>query len=157
MARAIIRKAETRDMEAMVSLLRELFSIENDFRFDAETQRRGLELLLNDTDCAAAGTVLAAEVRGQTVGMGSCQLFVSTAQGGLSGLVEDLVVFPEHRGQGIGNALMQGLKDWAEEQGATRLQLLADKTNGPALEFYGQSGWQTTNMICLRRSLGKAD
>lgn len=48
---------------------------------------------------------------------------------------------------------MAAVADWAAAAGATRLQLLADKDNGPALEFYQKQGWQFTRLICLRKLL----
>jgi ribosomal protein S18 acetylase RimI-like enzyme len=48
---------------------------------------------------------------------------------------------------------MKAMAGWAEEQGATRLQLLADKNNPLALAFYERIGWQTTALICLRQHI----
>jgi ribosomal protein S18 acetylase RimI-like enzyme len=31
------------------------------------------------------------------------------------------------------------------------LQLLADKNNLPALNFYQKQGWQSTQLVCLRK------
>jgi ribosomal protein S18 acetylase RimI-like enzyme len=145
----LVRKARQEDLEQLVGLLRLLFTIEEDFSFDAAKQQQGLALLLNND----RGCVLAAEADGRVVGMCTGQLVISTAEGGPAVLVEDVVVAPPHRGQGIGRALMNALIDWAGAQGATRLQLLADKNNPPALAFYGRLGWQTTALICLRQHL----
>jgi GNAT superfamily N-acetyltransferase len=49
--------------------------------------------------------------------------------------------------------LLHAAVDWAREQGATRIQLLADSRNVPALIFYRKQGWKQTNMIALRCSL----
>ena len=145
----LVRKARQEDLEQLVGLLRLLFTIEEDFSFDAAKQQQGLALLLNND----RGCVLAAEADGRVVGMCTGQLVISTAEGGPAVLVEDVVVAPPHRGQGIGRVLMNGLIDWAGAQGATRLQLLADKNNPPALAFYDRLGWQTTALICLRQHL----
>jgi ribosomal protein S18 acetylase RimI-like enzyme len=143
----VIREARLQDLDALVELLRLLFAIETDFSFDAARQRQGLALLLN----SGQACVLAAVEAGQVIGMCTGQLVVSTAEGGLSALVEDMVVDPGHRGQGAGRALMAAMAGWALERGATRLQLLADRNNPPALAFYERLGWRTTGMICLRR------
>jgi GNAT superfamily N-acetyltransferase len=76
---------------------------------------------------------------------------VSTAEGGLSALVEDLVVDEPERGKGVGRALLTGIEGWAFSRGATRLQLLADRGNAPALAFYAREGWSSTRLVCLRR------
>lgn len=146
---ATVRTARPQDLEQLVQLLRLLFTIEEDFSFNAGKQRQGLALLLHDD----RSCVLVAEEGGEVVGMSTGQRVISTAEGGPAVLVEDVVVDPGHRGQGIGRALMEALATWAREQGATRMQLLADTNNAPALAFYDRQGWQTTALICLRRHL----
>lgn len=37
---------------------------------------------------------------------------------------------------------------WCYQQGATRIQLLADRENEPALRFYAKLGWEKTQLIC---------
>ncbi len=143
-----IRPAATGDLPALVRLLAELFSIEADFVADGERQRVGLSLMLGDH---RHRTVLVAERAGAVIGMVTGQLVVSTAEGGLSALVEDMVVEAEARGAGVGRALLAAVERWAADRGATRLQLLADRENAPALAFYGRAGWRSTRLVCLRR------
>lgn len=144
-----IRSAEPADLNSLVSLLASLFAIEADFVFDESRQRRGLALMLENE----RGRVLIAEAEGQVVGMCTGQLLVSTAEGGLSLLVEDVVVDERWRGRGIGRLLMAAISDWARTNKVSRLQLLADRDNIPAFDFYRILGWQTTGLICLRTSL----
>jgi GNAT superfamily N-acetyltransferase len=144
-----IRDALRSDMDVMVNLLGELFSIEADFSIDKARQRRGLNLMLDG--CLKHRCIKVAEVEGQVIGMCTAQTLISTAEGGIVGLVEDVVVDLQHRGQGIGRKLMESIEEWARSRGATRLQLLADRTNFPALDFYDKIGWRPTQLICLRR------
>ena len=144
---ASLRKARHEDVEQLVKLLRLLFTIEQDFSFDAGKQQQGLVMLLHSD----RGCILVAEAAGKVIGMCTGQLVISTAEGGPAVWVEDMVVDPAHRGSGVGRSLMQAMIAWAEEQGATRLQLLADKHNPQALAFYQRIGWQTTALICLRK------
>jgi GNAT superfamily N-acetyltransferase len=83
--------------------------------------------------------------------MASIQTLISTAEGGPVGLVEDVVVAKSWRGRGIGQNLLEALGDWARQHGLTRLQLLADRHNRNALDFYAKDGWQPTALICLRK------
>lgn len=142
----VIRPALAADLESLVELLRALFAIEDDFFFDETRQRRGLRMLLDNSRAC----LLVAEKRGEVVGMCSGQLLVSTAEGGLSLLVEDVVVSEQWRGRGVGRLLMEAIREWAVQRKATRLQLLADRNNTPALDFYRHLGWQNTELICLR-------
>lgn len=138
--------AQERDIGEMIPLLQHLFSIEADFDFQAEKAWNGLQLLIREDKCV----VLVARLGGRVVGMGSGQQTISTAEGGPALLVEDLVVLPEHQGKGIGTALLTGLTRWAKKENIGRLQLLADRANGPALAFYRHRGWQQTALVCLR-------
>ncbi|MDO9040945.1 MAG: GNAT family N-acetyltransferase [Desulfocapsaceae bacterium] len=144
-----MRSAEPADLDSLVSLLAALFSIEEDFVFDEPKQRRGLSLMLENE----RGRVLVAEAEGLVIGMCSGQLLVSTAEGGLSLLVEDVVVDERWRGRGVGRLLMAAISDWAKANKVSRLQLLADRNNVPALDFYRSLGWHTTELICLRTFL----
>ncbi|MDD5266378.1 MAG: N-acetyltransferase [Methylococcales bacterium] len=144
-----IRTAKPSDIPQLVELLKALFTIEADFNFDQDKQACGLELLLNsDKDC-----ILVAELLGERRVLGMCtvQTLISTAEGGLVGLLEDLVVAADFRNQGLGGKLLSESVKWAECQGLKRLQLLADKNNLPALSFYGKQGWESTQLICLRK------
>lgn len=144
-----MRPAQQVDLSACCDLLRQLFSIEADFAFDADKAARGLALLLN----APEHLLLVAERAQQVCGMVSVQRLISTAEGGPVGLVEDMVVANEHRGRGIGRRLLTAAEAWARDQGLTRLQLLADRDNASALAFYHRQGWQTTALVAWRRPL----
>lgn len=142
-----IRPAVHADIESLVRLLDELFSIEEDFVAEEERQRCGLEMMLNN----GRGCILAAEAAdGTVVGMCSGQLTVSTAEGGPAVLIEDVIVRQDWRGQGVGASLLDAITEWARDNEASRLQLLADRHNGPALDFYKHLGWQPTQLVCLR-------
>ncbi len=143
----LFRSARLEDLDALVELLAELFSIEEDFTFNAELQRRGLLLLLGNP----FARVVVAENGDRAVGMVSGQLVVSTAEGGPAVLVEDVVVSACFRQRGIGRRLLDEIAAWAAAKGAGRLQLLADRNNGAALAFYEKTGWQFTSLICLRQ------
>jgi ribosomal protein S18 acetylase RimI-like enzyme len=145
-----IRNAENRDLDRLVDLLEELFSIEADFSVDKDRQRRGLTLMVDG--CGKHRCVKVADTGGRVVGMATAQLMVSTAEGAFSALVEDVVVTESMRGRGIGEALLDALEAWARQHGAARLQLLADRQNRPALDFYQRRGWVVTQLICLRKA-----
>jgi GNAT superfamily N-acetyltransferase len=67
----------------------------------------------------------------------------------------DVVVAEGFRGRGVASGLLAALLDWARERGATRAQLLADRGNAPALEFYRTLGWQPTQLGAWRIGLIK--
>ena len=151
---ALIRRARQEDIPALLGLLKLLFSIEKDFVFNADKQAQGLRLLLAESKAAV---VLVAEAEqgegGEVIGFCTGQLLISTAQGGPSALVEDVTVTPAWQGKGIGKRILAAAEAWAINQGASRIQLLADRSNVPALVFYQKTGFQTTAMMCLRKML----
>lgn len=147
-----IRPATPEDIREMTDLLEELFSIEADFSPDPLKQAKGIALLLTS---ASAGVFVAQKTR-QIVGMVTVQAVISTAEGGRSGLMEDLIVTKSLRGKGIGSALFAMVQTWCRNRGISRIQLLADQNNPAALRFYTKSGWSRTELITLRyRSTNK--
>lgn len=145
----LIRDALPDDVEVLVALLQELFSIEADFAADQERQRRGLLLMLDG--CGKHRCVKVAQIGSKVVGMCSAQTLISTSEGSRVALVEDMVVDKNYRGLGIGRQLMSSIEVWARKHHLKRLQLLADRTNFTALDFYDKQGWCPTQLICLRR------
>lgn len=148
-----IRNATREDIAAMVDLLAGLFVLESDFSPDPDHQRLGLFAMLDG--CAKHKCVKVAEAGGEVVAMATAQTLISTAEGGLVGLVEDVVVRPDWQGKGAGRALMAALQDWAALRGLKRLQLLADRDNPGALGFYEKLGWKKTRLACLRKMPGQ--
>ena len=147
-----IRPARQQDIGEMILLLKSLFAIEADFSFDPDRHRVALGMLLNSD----TSLVLVAEMDRQVVGMCSGQTVISTAEGGPALLVEDVVVASAMQGRGIATRMLQRLAEWARTRKITRLQLLADRGNNKALTFYTRRGWQTTQLLCLRRYLEKS-
>ncbi|MHB8075462.1 GNAT family N-acetyltransferase [Desulfosporosinus fructosivorans] len=145
----VIRRAKYSDISGMIRLLRILFSIETDFSFEEGTQQSGLEMMLDDVTTRC---IMVAEQKQQIIGMCTAQILVSTAEGGIVALVEDLVVEDICRGEGIGRDLLVAIEGWAIARGVKRLQLLADQKNTPALEFYKKMAWKSTQLIGLQKN-----
>ncbi|MCG7871224.1 MAG: GNAT family N-acetyltransferase [Candidatus Thiodiazotropha lotti] len=146
-SRFTISSVERSDFDKMVDLLRQLFSIEADFNVDPDKQRRGLELL----QASETAEIFVVRSDGQEiVAMATLQLVVSTAEGGLVAWMEDVVVDADHRGQGVGALLLSHIKRWLENRGIKRVQLVADRDNRLALDFYKKQGWQEINLNVLR-------
>ncbi|NLI90722.1 MAG: GNAT family N-acetyltransferase [Peptococcaceae bacterium] len=143
-----IRRAQSTDIPRLIELLGILFSLEKDFSVDESKQRKGLEMMLDDNDNRC---IMVAASHHQIVGMCTAQILVSTAEGGPVALIEDVIVDKEHRQRGIGRDLLLSIETWAIEKGTKRLQLLADRNNTPALQFYKSMSWNNTRLICLHK------
>lgn len=146
----VIRRAKIDDIDVLVKLLINLFTIETDFVIEAQKQKKGLLLMLKENE---QGCIMVAEFDKKVVGMCSGQLLVSTAEGGFKVIVEDLVVEKDNRGSGIGSALLIEIQKWAISCGASRMDLLTDQRNHSALNFYNQQNWKRTEMIALQKHL----
>lgn len=138
-----ITHATVADISTMVELLQQLFTIEQDFVPNPAQQQRGLELLLENP---LAIILVAKTEQQQIIGMCTAQRVVSTVQGTYAAWIEDVIVRDEFRKQGIATALLQEAIAWAKRHGASRVQLLVDIQNIPALQFYEKLHWQATQL-----------
>ncbi len=145
----VIRKGQLTDIPELIDLLKDLFSIEEDFQFDRRKQEKGLRMILeSDPD---ENVLLVAECESKVIGMCSAQTLISTAEGARSAMIEDMIVKDSFRGKGVGTMIMDGVVSWAKESNITRLQLLVDKNNSNGISFYKKNHWKDTQLFCLRR------
>lgn len=142
-----IRKAQLHDLKPMAKLLRELFAIEDDFTFDIECHFKALTLLFYSKEA----TLYVAKNKNRVIGMVSMQSLVSTVMGGSVGLIEDMIVTHDFRGQGIGKQLLTAMIDESKRLGYTRLALAAHRGNDAAHSFYQSFGFDSSNMGLMYR------
>jgi GNAT superfamily N-acetyltransferase len=145
-----IRPAHADDIPQLCALLALLFAQETDFTPDAEQQARGLRLILHNP---AAGRVLCAVQAGAVMGMVTILFTVSTAEGGPAAWLEDMVVHPDWRGRRTGSLLLNRAVAEARAAGCTRITLLTDGANYPAMRFYSRAGFVRSAMAPFRLSL----
>jgi len=138
------------ELPQLAALLGVLFSQEAEFAPDSAKQTRALEQILSDK---AKGTLYVARDEGRVVAMASLLYTVSTAEGGLSALFEDLIVLPGHRGRGIATALVKFIVQEARKQGVLRLTLLTDMQNERAQALYRKLGFADSSMKAMRLKL----
>lgn len=149
-AEARIDFATAADLEAMADLLAELFTLESDFAPQRGKQLAGLRLILENP---GLGRLFVARRDGRVLGMANALVTVSTAQGGRVLLLEDVILRQEARGGGLGRRLVEHVLAWAAAEGMTRVTLLADRANAPALAFYRRLGFEASGMTVLRKRL----
>lgn len=88
-----------------------------------------------------ASLVLLASVEGRPVGVAVCFYALSTFQARPLVNVHDLAVVPEHRGKGIGRALLAAVEARARRDGCCRLTLEVQEDNDPARALYERFGF----------------
>jgi len=145
-----ITMATAAELEALADLLAELFTLESDFSPERDKQLRGLRLILDNPQL---GRLFVLRVDDQIAGMANALLTISTAEGCPVLLLEDVIVKAPWRGRGLGRQLVEHVFDWARAAGITRVTLLADRGNAPALAFYERVGFCRSNMRVLRKNL----
>ncbi len=100
--------------------------------------------------------VLMAEWAGQPAGFALFFYNYSTWLGRPGLYLEDLFVQPEHRGKGIGKALLVRLAQIAVEEGCGRFEWQVLDWNTPAVEFYKSLGARTLDEWSTMRLSGEA-
>ena len=75
---------------------------------------------------------------------------------GPAGVLYDIVVAPEHRGSGVGRALLEATLAALEARGAPRVVLSTAERNEAAQRLFARAGFRRT-MIEMTRELGSND
>jgi GNAT superfamily N-acetyltransferase len=145
-----IEQATAADIPQLADLLTILFTQEADFHPDREKQIRGLRLIVEAPD---RGRIFVARTGDKIVGMVGLLFTISTAEGAPACLLEDMVVRPDQRGNGLGARLLQHAVSYATTNGFSRITLLTDRTNEKAIRFYQRHGFQPSEMTPLRLHL----
>ena len=111
----------------------------------AEYEKLAHEAVASDADFATAlssGTVaaLVAELDGAPVGFALWFHTFSTFTGKRGLYLEDIFVLPEHRGHGVGRAILRHLAGRALAEGCVRMEWSVLDWNKPAVDFYRAIG-----------------
>lgn len=142
-----IQTAVSADIPQLCFLLDTLFSQEAEFKPDSELQALGLGAIIEGD---GIGDILVAKQSGQIIGMVNLLYTVSTALGSRVAILEDMVIAPQHRGLGVGSALLKHAIDFARQKGCKRITLLTDNDNEAAHHFYQQHGFTESSMVAYR-------
>lgn len=102
------------------------------------------------------GVLFLAEEEGQVVGFAICEREVGASPTwewppDFLAIV-DLIVLPEHRGKGIGDALIAAAEAEARKLGVAALDLNMAATNDSARRFYERHGFRT-DLVTMRKPL----
>lgn len=143
-----VESATIEDLDALVELTTSLFSGSDDFTPDAEAQRRGLALILEQP---SRGRIFVLRNGDRIFGMVNLLFTISTAMGGFVIQMEDVIVLPDHRGQGYGTQLLEHVVEFAHQKDFKRITLLTDKISAESQNFFRKHGFEYSNMIPMRR------
>lgn len=147
-----LRPGTEADLELIAGLIRALAEYErlsDDVTFDEDVLRRNL------FGPRPYAETLIAEVDGTTAGFALYFHNFSTFMGKPGIYLEDLFVKPEHRGAGIGRALLAGLAAIAIERDCGRLEWSVLNWNEDALGFYRRLGAKPNSEWTVYRLAGE--
>jgi len=144
----LVEPATIEDLPALTELVMNLLSASDDFTPDAVLQERGLRLILEQPN---RGRIFVVRNKDRIFGMVNLLFTISTARGGFVILLEDVVIHPDHRGQGYGAMLVNYVVDFAKQKNFKRITLLTDRMSAESQEFFKQQGFEHSHMIPMRR------
>lgn len=143
-----VEPATIEDLPALTELVMNLFDLSGDFTPDRAVQERGLQLILEQPN---RGRIFLVRTHDQIFGMVNLLFTISTARGGFVILMEDVVIHPDHRGQGYGTMLIDYVAEFAKKKHFKRITLLTDRISAESQEFFKKQGFEYSNMIPMRR------
>jgi GNAT superfamily N-acetyltransferase len=134
-----IRAATEADIEALISAYEWLFAPPGSTPATWE-ERRAAVALRQAMESHDAAVLVATGESGEITGFITGYLDIHSVRFGYRCWVEDFAVDPGRRSQGIGKALLEGIRGWARERGATHLELDSADARVDAHRFYEREG-----------------
>jgi GNAT superfamily N-acetyltransferase len=152
---AAVRAAEPQDVPAILGLVHELAIYEKASGAMEATEAHFRQALF-PAEHGPTAFAHVAVVNGTIVGMAIWYVTFSTWLGTAGIWLEDLFVLPEHRGAGLGKAMLATLAGVCTERGYGRLEWWVLKWNTPSIGFYDSVGGQPMNEWLTYRLDGPA-
>ena len=133
-----IRPATSADLADILALMGEL-DLGHDGKLSLETAAAAFQQITANPN----HTIYVAEQDGVIVGTFALIIIPQLAHGGTcSGIVEDVVVSSDQRGQGIGQQMMRFAIERCQQAGCYKLVLSSNKRRHAAHRFYEHLGFQ---------------
>ena len=149
-----IRSATPSDAPALAGLIRELAAYER-LSHEAEPDADALAKHLAD-DASPRCNAFIAEADGEPLAFALYFYSYSTFLTRWGVYLEDLYVRPEHRGKGIGYALLRRVAQEAVSRGCRRMEWAVLNWNEPAIAFYRRIGARPMDDWTTMRLSGEA-
>jgi GNAT superfamily N-acetyltransferase len=141
---SLIRRATISDLPAITALLEELISsMGNVEGIEVRSVLKTCGELLQDNK----HHILMAEADRTPVGFINFAVRQTLLHRGPSGLIDELVVAREHRGEGIGRRLVLAAIEECRRMGCCELEVSTEKTNAAAREFYRKCGFEERGVL----------
>ena len=148
-----LREATPADVPEVLRLIRALATYENLLHEATVTGAELQDALFGPEPRIHA---ILAELEGTPVGLAIFYYTFNTFKARTNIFLEDLVVDPEHRGSGIGLALMRHVAQRAVAENCRRIEWRVLNWNQPAVDFYQRLGAEPVNAWHARQLGGAA-
>jgi len=136
---AAVRAAEPADIEELITAYEWLFAPPGSQPHTWD-ERRARVALRDAIESHDAAILVVTGESNEIVGFVTGYLDLHSVRFGYRCWVEDFAVDPAHRSGGIGKALLEAIRSWARERGATHLELDSADARGDAHRFYVREG-----------------
>jgi len=145
----LFREARIEDLDILVSLHTKLLMMEGDFIYDKVAISNGMKMLLANEN----SFILVLETKGEIVGMCTLQFVVSTVEGGMVAVVEDVIIDEKYRRRGLGKKFFRYIEDFCKLKNIRRIQLLTQYENKNSIMFYKSLGLNALERIFFFKKL----
>ncbi len=146
----LIRTMQKKDGAAVLSLMRGFYDS------PAILCHAPTEILQKDIDACVGECPfvegIVAEIDGVIAGYAMMSKGFSTEYGGISVMIEDLFVTDEHRGRGLGAALLRHIEEKYKDT-AVRLRLEVEPSNAGAMRLYEKCGYRVLPYTQMTKEL----
>ena len=139
-----IRPANPADQESVLELLR-IYCDEANTPLSDQHLLAGLVPLLTENQ---HGVVLVAEEE-NIIGYSILTWGWGIESGGMEALVDEMLIHPSRRGQGIGEALLQATLELAKQAGVKVVFLETEKDNPRSRKLYSKVGFEEESSIWM--------
>lgn len=138
----IIRPADAADLDRLVPLFEEYRRF-----YGCASAPQQARAFLAKRFARGDSTIFIAEAQAQALGF--TQLYPSFSSASMARILilNDLLVLPEARGQGVATALIGAAAQFARDDGAVRMTLATQVTNTRAQRLYESLGWQRDELF----------
>jgi len=145
----LFREARIEDLDILVSLHTKLLMMEGDFIYDKVAINNGMKMLLANVN----SFILVLETKGEIIGMCTLQFVVSTVEGGMVAVVEDVIIDEKYRRRGLGKKFFRYIEDFCKLKNIRRIQLLTQYENKNSIMFYKSLGLNALERIFFFKKL----
>ncbi len=133
-----VRAARTDEIERVLDLYEWLFAPPG--VRPPQWERKRAAVAMEGAISSHDAVVVVADDDGRLIGLCTGYMDLHSVRYGYRAWVEDLVVDPNRRSEGVGKALLDAAKHWGRERGATHLELDSGDARHDAHRFYEREG-----------------